>query len=423
MSFVGCQRLVVLALAGTACSAMDLPKQGRDTAFGVAVASNQVYIGGTLIGSLPGFTSAGKSDAFVQGYDQNGSLLWSQQFGSNKDDEVLGVAADGTGAYAGGYTLGALPGQTSDGLTDGFLAKYSPAGAPVWLHQFFASGGVTRIQAVTSDGTYVYACGYTSGSLDGQPFEGKQDVFVQKWDQSGDLLWTREIGTNELDRAYGITVNESGVFVTGRTNGTFPGQTSSGGLDAFVTMFDLNGNQVWLTQFGTSADERGWGISIDSTGLYVTGRTEGSFPGYTNQGSDDAYMAKLNFSGRLEWVNEFGTSQFDRGTASATDSTGAYSAGYTEGSLPGNTSYGSFDYYIRKFDTSGDVLWTIQFGTSSYDQIWGAVTDSTGLYVVGATGGTLPGQTAKNGFFVAKYSTAGAPLWFSETGTKAIKIP
>jgi hypothetical protein len=402
---------------------MDLPKQARDTAFGVAVANNQVYIGGTVIGALSGFNNAGKSDAFVQGYDQNGNVLWTQQFGSNKDDEVLGVAADATGLYAGGYTLGALPGQTSDGLTDAFLAKYSTTGEALWLHQFYASGGVTRIQAVTSDGTYTYVCGYTSGSLNGQPFEGKQDVFVQKWDQSGDLIWTREIGTNELDRSYGIAVNANGVYIAGRTNGTFPGQTNYGGIDAFVTMFDLNGNQIWLTQFGTPADERGWGISLDSTGIYITGRTEGSFSGYTNQGSDDAYMAKFNFSGSMVWVNEFGTSQFDRGTASATDATGAYSAGYTGGSMPGNTSYGGLDYFIRKFDTSGDVLWTIQFGTSSYDQIWGAVTDSTGLYVIGATGGTLPGQTAKNGFFMAKYTTDGAPIWYSETGTKAIKIP
>jgi hypothetical protein len=91
--------------------------------------------------------------------------------------------------------------------------------------------------------------------------------------------------------------------------------------------------------------------------------------------------------------------------------------------LPGNTNEGSFDCYIRKFDTSGDVLWTIEFGTTGYDQIWGAVTDSTGLYLAGATGGTLPGQTAKSGFFLAKYTTAGALLWLRETGTKAIKIP
>jgi len=415
-------QFAVVALVCTSAFGMDLPKQDRDTAFAVAVASGQVYIGGTVIGSLPGFSSAGQSDAFVESYDQSGNLLWSQQFGSSKDEQVLGMAADATGAYAAGYTMGSLPGQKSAGSTDAFLAKYSPTGALLWLHQFGASG-IDRLEAATSDGTSVYVCGYTDSSLYGQPFAGNQDVFVQKWDQSGDLLWTREIGTPGLDRSYGIAVNANGVFVTGRTKGTFAGQTSSGGIDAFVTMFDLDGNQIWLTQFGTPSDERGWGISLDSTGVYVTGRTEGSFPGYTNQGGDDAYMAKFNFSGSMLWVNEFGTSQFDRGTAAATDATGAYSAGYTEGSLPGNTNEGSFDCYIRKFDTSGDVLWTIEFGTTGYDQIWGAVTDSTGLYLAGATGGTLPGQTAKSGFFLAKYTTAGALLWLRETGTKAIKIP
>jgi hypothetical protein len=280
----------------------------------------------------------------------------------------------------------------------------------------FGTSGVARVQAAASDGTYLYVCGYTNGSLNGQPFAGKQDVFVQQWDQNGNVLWTREIGTPDFDRAYGIAVNANGVFVTGRTNGAFPGQTNSGGIDAFVAEFDTSGNQVWLTQFGTSSDDRGWGIALDDTGIYIAGRTEGSFPGYTNQGGDDAYTAKFDFNGNMLWLNEFGTPQFDRGTAVATDATGVYSSGYTDGALAGS-SYGSLDYYIRKYDTAGDVLWTIQFGTPKYDQVWAAATDASGLYIGGATGGSLPGQTAKGGFFLAKYNTSGASVWFSEVGS------
>jgi len=50
--------------------------------------------------------------------------MWTSQFGSSSYDYASGVAVDGLGnVFIGGTTGGALPGQTSSGSEDAFIAK------------------------------------------------------------------------------------------------------------------------------------------------------------------------------------------------------------------------------------------------------------------------------------------------------------
>jgi hypothetical protein len=407
---------VVLGL--TATFVAQAQHQSPDIGFAASTGNNQVYIGGQVTGPIPPNNpyEGGDGDSFIQAYDQNGNLLWTAEYGSTAQDRVLGIASDPTGVYAGGFTMGPMGNNKFGGSTDAYLAKYSLTGKQLWLHDF-GGPAVDRIQAVASDGKYEYVTGYTSESLYGLPFAGEQDCFVQKYDQEGNLQWTTEFGTPGTDRCYGIIVNSQGVFIAGRTDNAFPGWTNLGGLDAFVTMFNGSGKQIWLTQFGTDADERGWGIGADPTGIYVTGRTEGSFPGYTNAGGDDAYLAKFNYSGGMLWVDQFGTPYFDRGNGITADPTGVYGLGLTDGSMAGKDSnLGSRDCYLRKWETSGTVLWTDQFGTTQFDQCWGVITDTTGVYVTGSVGGALPGfpNETNGGFFIQKYDDNGNTIWTQE---------
>ena len=42
------------------------------------------------------------------------------------------------------------------------------------------------------------------------------------------LLWARQVGTPAYDEARSVATDSSGVYVTGSTQGTLPGQTSAG---------------------------------------------------------------------------------------------------------------------------------------------------------------------------------------------------
>ena len=204
--------------------------------------------------------------------------------------------------------------------------------------------------------------------------------------------WTPQFGTSSDDRAMGISVAASGIYVVGYTRGTLPGQKSAGSQDAFVRKYDANGTEVWTRQFGTSSDDRAVGISVAASGIYVAGFTNGTLPGQKRAGSQDAFVRKYDANGKEVWTRQFGSSSFDGTAGISVDASGIYVAGSTEGTLPGQASAGSQDAFVRKYDAKGSEVWTRQFGSLDFDRAKGISVAASGIYVAGDTGGTLPGQ-------------------------------
>ena len=99
-----------------------------------------------------------------------------------------------------------------------------------WLRQFSGfSPALARTRAVASDGLYVYVVGEVDGTLPGQTSDGGLDAFVRKIILAGNELGTCQVGTSGLDAAYGVAADGSGVYVAGNTSGTLPGQTEHRG--------------------------------------------------------------------------------------------------------------------------------------------------------------------------------------------------
>ena len=65
--------------------------------------SNNIYIAGYIFGSLPGSSSAGLEDIFIAKYDSSGTQSWIEQFGTSTRDYATSIATDSSGnAYIGG---------------------------------------------------------------------------------------------------------------------------------------------------------------------------------------------------------------------------------------------------------------------------------------------------------------------------------
>ena len=162
---------------------------------------------------------------------------------------------------------------------------------------------------------------------------------------------------------------------------------------AFVQKYDNSGNVQWTRQFGSSAGDEALGITSDLTGVYAAGQAGTALPGQTSAGMADAYVRKDGRSRNLLWNRQFGTTGDDRANAIVADSNnGVYASGVTDGALPGQTSGGYRDAFVRKYDSSGTLQWTRQFGTAFADEAFGITIDPTGVYAAGSTGGTLTGQ-------------------------------
>ncbi len=334
-------------------------------------------------------------------------------------DEALATAARDGNIYVVGSTGGIFAGEGSVGATDAFLRKHDASGNVLWTRQF-GTAFADVATAVSVDSTGIYVAGYADGVFPGQSSPGGRDAFVRKYDADGNVIWTRQFGTFSTDFASAILADSTGVYVAGfaySLTAALPGQTSSGGLfDAFLRKYSSDGVEIWTRQFGSNGDDAAAGIGVDSTGVYVVGEVGGALPGQTSAGGHrDAFVRKYDGGGTEVWTRQFGTTAYDSVTTIAVDSTGVYLAGLTDGILPGQTSAGSRDAFARKYDADGNIVWTRQFGTSGVDQGSGISVDSGAVYVTGTVGvgGALPGQTSVGGSdaFLRRYDADGNIVW------------
>jgi hypothetical protein len=179
-----------------------------------------------------------------------------------------------------------------------------------------------------------------------------------------------------------------------------------------VVKYNSSGKKLWTKQLGTSKHDRARGVATDSSGnVYVTGDTYGGLDGNTSAGSNDLFVVKYNSSGTKQWTKQLGTSSTDLANGVVTDSSGnIYVAGGTYGGLDGNTNTGNSDLFVVKYNSSGTRQWTKQMGSSSLEYDYGVATDSSrNVYVSGDTYGGLDNNTnaGYNDLFGVKYNSSG----------------
>jgi hypothetical protein len=263
-----------------------------------------------------------------------------------------------------------------------------------WIRQFGTSGFDTT-GGIAGDSNHVYVTGSVGFDLafPGLVSAGGVDTFVRKLDAAGADLWTTQFGTSGFDGFSKVAIVEGSLYVAGLTTRTFEGQSSAGGDDIFIRQYDLEGNSAWTRQFGTSGNDRALGITAHADGVYVFGSTTGVFPTQTSAGGSDFFVAKLDFGGSLLWVRQFGTSSDDPARiflgGIAVDYTGVYVGSGVALALPGQTSVGDVDAFLRKYDFHGNELWTTQFGTACRDRVTAVAVHSSGMYVAGGTFGEM----------------------------------
>ncbi|MFB2893915.1 SBBP repeat-containing protein [Aerosakkonemataceae cyanobacterium BLCC-F50] len=151
---------------------------------------------------------------------------------------------------------------------------------------------------------------------------------------------------------------------------------------------------ILLEDFGDTSSEVGSSIVSDSSGnLYITGQFSGSVTFgstiLTSIGEQDIFTAKLDSSGNITWATNLGTTAGRTVSYSITTdkssnlyTTGAFSTPVSLGTIP--IIQGDRDIFVAKQDSNGDFIWAKSFGSNNNDQGSSISTDSSGnLYVTG----------------------------------------
>ena len=345
-------------------------------------------------------------------------IAWTSQIGTGAGDSSYGIAVDSGGnAYISGQTTGNF--ERYNPGTDAFLSRFDPAGNELWTKQIGTSSEYDSSFAVAVDVLgNAYISGGTHSNLGGTNYGGG-DAFLGKYDTAGNEVWMSQVGTSAADSTWSVAVDSLGnAYIAGRTIGSFDGRNNTEG-DAFLSRFDAAGNELWTKQIGTSSGEYGKAVAVDSEGnAYISGHTYGNLGG-VNAGAYDVFLGKYDTAGNEVWMSQIGTSGADYGSAVAVDLAGnTYVSGKTYGDL-GGPNAGGWDAYLSKFDAAGNTLWTKQFGTSSSDLSQAVVVDAAGnVFVSGSTNGDLGGpNVGSSDVFLMKFDAVGNELWTTQLGT------
>lgn len=311
---------------------------GEDNAYAITMDNaGFLYIAGefksdTLM--FDGFmlNNTGSYDAYLAKYDSDGTVIWAVSGSGSSGDFGRGIVTDNSGnVYITGHS-------GSGTLTFG---SYSITGA------------------------------------------GGYDSYIAKFDNSGAALWVKSIYGSGTENSKGIAIDNSGnPIVVGHSSSatlTFGSTvlTNTGVTDMFVIKYDGSGNVTWGKSSSGSDYDYGWGIDTDSNDdIYVVGHSKSNLNfgtnSITNNGAHDVFVVKYNSSGVDQWAVSAGGSLNDRAyTITLDDQDNVFISGMYEsssmsfGSTNLTNSGGAYDYFVASMgSTSSTFVQSVLPGTN-----------------------------------------------------------
>lgn len=286
-------------------------------------------------------------------FSSDGELLYGTYYDGEMDDQVFAIEVSESYVYAYGKTNSttniATPNSfqpsftgTSPNQTAFFLVKFSLSGERLWAtyygHEFEGDNDILLpiggIGIDEDDNTYISGftdehSGYYASSnnvfLPQNP--GAVSTFITKFDSGGNRVWSTYFGGTSVDIGINLRLHNNHLYMCGYSysQGIAIGsvhQTQRMGIgDDFLLKMDLDGQPVWATYFGGADGVTGnrtyisfgdndsvWlaGLTNDTEGIATVGAYQTSLNMGTGTQYNDAYFARFNNTGRLDFASYYG---------------------------------------------------------------------------------------------------------------------
>ena len=186
----------------------------------------------------------------------------------------------------------------------------------------------------TNDGGYIFTGetwteGYSS------------DIWISKLDSNGDIEWQQAYGGFSYEYARSIQQTSDGGFIVAGVTSFYN--------DMWVLKLDSNGDIEWQRAYGGGEDgfaESANSIQQTIDGGYIVAGCTTSF----GDGSEDAWILKLDSYGDIEWQRTYGGNASTIARSIQQTSDGGYIVGVrrSEGGR-------ILDYWLLKLDSYGDI--------------------------------------------------------------------
>jgi hypothetical protein len=247
---------------------------------------------------------------------------------------------------------------------------------------------------------------------------GSMDAFIVKYNSAGEILWAKGAGGGSNDEAYSISSDLAGnIYLAGYF--TQPANfgsvklTSAGQADMFIAKYDQSGNVLWAKRAGGKGDDRATGLQTDATGnSYITGFFTNDSISFgqiliPNDSVDNSFIAKYDTDGNVIWAKGIGG--YCEAKELAIHNNNVYISGtFNADTLKYGTSTlivaGNSDFFLLNCDINGNANWVIKQtsdGTSGESAV-SVTTDNSGNVII-------------TGFFSSE------PLTFGTTGLNSVR--
>ncbi|HYV95763.1 MAG TPA: T9SS type A sorting domain-containing protein [Chitinophagales bacterium] len=345
----------------------------------MALTNDGGYIALGYTQSLDGdvISTHGVADYWIVKCDSTGNIEWQRTYGGSSTDwgRSINTTADG-GYIVAGYSRsnnGDVIGNHGD--FDYWILKLNSSGDITWQKSLGGSGFDNAYDAIeTSDGKFVVAGFTQSIDGDGSGNHGQQDFLIVKLDQNGNKIWTKVFG-GALDEqaACVIETNDHAYLIAGYSDsndGNVP--DNKGKNDFWIVKLSQSGNVLWKKSYGGTKDDAArWIEKTPDNGFMITGYASSSNKDVSsNHGLYDYWVIRIDSAGTLLWQKNYGGLLDDYPYYIKRCSDGNYvicgSAESNDGDV--TNQYGTGDIWVVKIDSIGNLLSQKSYGGSEKDE-------------------------------------------------------
>ena len=255
----------------------------NDSAYDIISTADGGYlvVGDTTVSSMSDF------DAWILKLDQNGQIVWQKEYGDIFNNHAFTVSVANDGYYVAGATT-----SQENNSYELWVLKLDFLGNIVWQQTFGgAANDFARSIITLSDGCLVAGGTYSFGA-------GKEDIWVLRLSNAGNIVWQHTFGGSEADTANSIAKVGNNFLIAGST-----ASFGKGTDDVWLLMLSPSGDILWEKTYGSILRDKAIAAISDNNNLFFTGSTSS-----IGNGGFDLLTVKTDISGSVNGALEITSS-------------------------------------------------------------------------------------------------------------------
>jgi hypothetical protein len=293
-------------------------------------------------------------DLYFTKIDSSGHVQWVIDAGDDSTDVGTSMAVDSAGnvylmaVFRSEDTLSGIP-----VVRGSILAKYNSNGNCLWARKI----GENIYGLLKLKNNEIYIAGNIKQDADSFKVgsssfitKGPSDIFISKFDTSGNFIWAKSQGWYGYDLLHSFDVDQqSNLYICGRySDSTIIGTDTLRDSEVYFAKFDSAGSYQWSKNYGNWYSS----VSVDlNNDIYVSGVCSDTIVISGNTILPNAYILKFNPAGAYLGIILFseGNLQIDCDSIGRIVACGGFSNSITTSSGT-IVSHGQLDAFVAMHD-------------------------------------------------------------------------